>query len=82
MNWVFLELFLFSRTNIELYNISVTSKMVKKVIKKLGSSKTSRPDCIPVVVLKNCKAELSEILAELLNKYLRETCFPGCRKVS
>ena len=28
-------------------------------------SKTSGPDCIPVVVLKNCEPELSYILAEL-----------------
>ena len=59
MNWVFLELFLFSRTNMELYNISVTSKMVKKVIKILDSSNTSGSDCIPVVVLRNCEPELS-----------------------
>ena len=34
--------------------------------------KASGPDCIPVVVLKNCKPELSYILAELFNKYLKE----------
>ena len=28
-------------------------------------SKTSGPDCIPVVVLKNCEPELSYILAEV-----------------
>ena len=33
----------------------------------LYSSKASGPDCIPVVVLKNCKPELSYILAELFN---------------
>ena len=43
----------------ELYNISVTSKMVKKVIKILDSSNTSGSDCIPVVVLRNCEPELS-----------------------
>ena len=40
------------------------------------------PDCIPVVVLKNCELELSYILAELFNKYLKESCFPDCWKVS
>ena len=30
----------------------------------LNSSKASGPDCIPVVVLKNCEPELSHILAE------------------
>ena len=41
--------------------------MVKTVITNLNSSKVSGPDCIPVVVLKNCEAELSYILPELFN---------------
>ena len=36
-----------SRTNLKLH-ISITPKMVKKVITNLDSSKTSGPDCIPV----------------------------------
>ena len=40
-----------SRTNLKRHNISVTLKMVKKVILNLDSSKASGPDCIPVVVL-------------------------------
>ena len=71
-----------SRTNLKLHNISVTPKMVKKVITNLDSSKTFGPDCIPVVVLKNCEPELSYILAELLDMWLKESCFPGCWKVS
>ena len=71
-----------SRTNLKLHNISVTPKMVKKVIASLDLSKASGPDCIPVVVLKNCEPELSYILAELLNQCLKETCFPDCWKVS
>ena len=55
-----------SRSNLKLHKISTTPKMVKKVLKNLGSSKASGPDCIPVVVLKNCEPELSYILAELL----------------
>ena len=47
--------------------------MVKKVIMNLDSSKASGPDCIPVVVLKNCEPELSYILAELLNMCLKES---------
>ena len=47
-----------SRTNLILQIISVTTKMFKKVIKNLNSSKASDPDCIPVVVLKNCGLEL------------------------
>ena len=36
-----------SRTNLKLHNISVTPKMVKKVIINLDLSKASSPDCIP-----------------------------------
>ena len=71
-----------SRTNLKLHNISITPKMVKKVILNLDSSKSSGPDCIPVVVLKNYEPELSYILAELFNMYLKESCFPDCWKVS
>ena len=71
-----------SRTNLKLYNISVTPKMIKKVIANLDLSRASGPDCIPVVVLKNCEPELSYILAELFNKCLKESCFPDCWKVS
>ena len=56
--------------------------MVKKVIMNLDLSKASGPDCIAVVVLKNCEPELSYILAELFNKCLKESCFPDCWKVS
>ena len=54
-----------SRTNLKLHNISGTPKMVRKVIMNLDLSKASGPDCIPVVILKNCEPELSYILAEL-----------------
>ena len=55
-----------SRTNLKLHNISVTPKMVKKVIRNLDLSKASGSDCIPVVALKNCEPELSYILAAQL----------------
>ena len=42
-----------SRTNLKLHNISVTPKMVKKVITNLDLSKASGPDCFPGVVPKN-----------------------------
>ena len=67
-----------SRTNLKLCNISVSPRMVKKVIMNLDLSKASGP----VVVLKNCEPELSYILAELFNKCLKESCFPDCWKVS
>ena len=54
-----------SSTNMKLHNISITPKMVKNVITNLDSSKASSPECIPVVVLKNCERELLYILAEL-----------------
>ena len=68
-----------SRTKSKLHNISVTPKMIKKVIMNVDWSKASGPGCIPVVVLKNCEPELpvvvlkncelerSYILAELFN---------------
>ena len=73
-----------SRTNLRLHNISVTPKIVKKImiITNLDSSKASGPDCISVVVLKNYEPEISYILAELLNMCLKESCFPDCWKVS
>ena len=70
-----------SRTNLKLHNIAVIPKMVRKVVINLDLSKASGPDCIPVVVLKNCEPELSYMLAELFNKCLKESCFPDCWKV-
>ena len=59
------------RSNLKLLNISVTPKLVKEVIMNLDLSKASGPDCIPVLVLKNCEPELSFIIAELFNKCLK-----------
>ena len=56
--------------------------MVKEVITNLDSSKASGPDCIPVVVLKNCEPELSCIAAKLFTQCLKGSCFPDCWKVS
>ena len=71
-----------SRTNLELHNISVTPRIVRKVVLNLDLSKASGPDCIPVVVLKNCEPELCYTLAEFFNKCVEESCFPDCWKVS
>ena len=57
-----------SRTNL-------TPKKLKTVITNLVLSKTSGPDCVPVVVLKNCEPELSCILTELFNKCLKSLVF-------
>ena len=61
-----------SRNNLKLDNISVTPKMVKKVIINLNLSKASSSDCITVVALKNCEPELSYILVELFNECLKD----------
>ena len=45
----------FAKTNLELHNIHVTPKLVKKVITNFDSSKASGPNCILGVVLKNCE---------------------------
>ena len=45
--------------NLKLRNISLSPKMVKKVIMNLDLSKAPSPDCIPVAVVKNCEPELS-----------------------
>ena len=70
-----------SKTNLKLHNISITPKIVKKVIVNLDSSKASGPDCIPVVVLKNCEPKLSNIQAEIFNMCLKGSCFPDCWKI-
>ena len=67
-----------SKTNLTPHHISVTPKMVKKVKMNLNMSKASGPDCISMVVLKNCELELSNMFAELFNKCLKESCFPDC----
>ena len=41
-----------SRINLKLHNISVTPKLVRKVITNLDLSRASGPDCLPVVDLK------------------------------
>ena len=51
--------------------------MVKKVMTNLDSSKVFGPDCIPVVILKNCY-----ILGELFKMCLKKSCSPDCWKVS
>ena len=69
MTWVTLYP---SRTNLKLYNISITAKMVKKVIRALDLS-ASAPDCVPLVVLKNCEPEVSYRLADRFNICLKES---------
>ena len=51
------------RTNLKLHSISVTSKIIKKVIMNLDLSKASGPDSSILVVVLNCESDLSYILA-------------------
>ena len=71
-----------SISNLKLHNVCATQNMVEKVITNLDLSMASGPDCIPVVVLKNCEREHFYKLAELFNKCQKESCFPDCWKVS
>ena len=71
-----------SRANLKLHNISISPKMVKKVITNLDSSKASGPDCIPVVVVRNYEPKLSYMLADLLNKFRKQSLFPDSWKLS
>ena len=66
----------------KLHNISVTPKMVEKVMTSLDLSEMPGPDCIPVVLLKNYEPELPYIHAKLFTVYLKESCFPDISKVS
>ena len=56
--------------------------LIYQSITNLDSSKASGPHCIPVVVVRNCEPKLSYMLAELLNKCLKQSCFSDCWKVS
>ena len=55
--------------------------MVRNIILSLNLSKVSGPDCIPVMILKNCEHKLSYMLAKLFSKCQKETCFPDYWKV-
>ena len=71
-----------SRTDLKLDNISAPPKMVKKVMTNFDLSKASGRDCIQVVVLKKCEPELSDVITELFDKCVQESCFRDCWKVS
>ena len=55
--------------------------MVKQIRTDLVSSKTSDPDCMPMMILKNFEAKLSYMLADLFNINWKASCFPDCRQV-
>ena len=80
MTWASLNCFL-SRTYLKLHTIFVTTK-IKTNLDSSKTSKTSGPDCIQRVVLKNCEPEISYILTDPFNMCLKQSCFPDCWKVS
>ena len=47
-----------SITNLKLHNISLTPKLVKKIITNLDSSRKSGFECISVVAVKKCEPEI------------------------
>ena len=71
-----------SKTYLKLHNISVTLKMIKRIIINIDFPKASAPNCISVVALMDSEPEFSYTLPELFNMCLKEFCFPVCWKVS
>ena len=79
---IYLPVFL-SRTNLKQHHISVSPKMIKKVVPNLDSSKASGPDYILVVGLKKCKSKLNTyLLNSSVCVCLKESCFSYCWKIS
>lgn len=71
------------RTNLKVHNISITLELVNNVITYFGSSsKAPDSDGIPVVVLKNYKANFLSMLAKLLNICVKESYYLDFGKVS
>ena len=56
--------------------------LVKNVINNIDLLKASGPNCILVVVLKNCESQLSYALDDLFNMCLQEFVSPGWWNVS
>lgn len=54
--------------------------MVRKITTVIDFPKLCGPDCVPVVVPKNYKPDLSFISADLFKMHLKEHCFPDCWK--
>ena len=56
--------------------------LVKNVMDNLHLLKASGPNCILVVVLKNCEPQISYVLDDLFNMCVQKFVFPGCWNVS
>ena len=53
--------------NLKLYHVSLIRKIERNIVTALDTSTASGPNCILVVVLKNCASALSCLLADLLS---------------
>ena len=86
---IYLPVFL-SRTNLKQHHISVSPKMIKKVVPNLDSSKASGPDYILVMGLKKCESKLNTYLLNsmclservlffiLLEDFIIDSCIKEC----
>ena len=71
-----ISLFAFSsRTKMKLHNIPLSIKLDREVMTNLDYSGVPGLICVPVVVLKKCEPELSYILAQCFDLYLKESWF-------
>ena len=61
--------------------ISINKSTVEKHLKRLKSSKATGPDNIKNCVLKNCSAELAEIISWIYQRSIDENYFPQIWKI-
>ena len=71
-----------SRTPATISSISVTVRQVRRILRCLDTSKSSGPDGIPVIVLKECAPELAPVFSKLFRKCLVVGEFPSCWKTA
>ena len=71
-----------SRTAATLSSVSITVRQVRRILKCLDASKSSGPDGIPVIVLKECAPELAPVFSKLFRKCLAAGEYPSCWKVA
>ena len=55
----------------------MTTKGVQRCIERLNQTKATGPDKIPIVVLKECKHELTEILTSIFQRSLDTAEIPN-----
>ena len=65
-----------------LLRIHVTTRKVRKVLLQLNTSKSSRTDGIPAIVLKSCAPELAHVLKKLFQFSYNLGIFPSSWKLA